>query len=146
MNNGHTVSGALAYGVMGPPHFAGMSHHDVNDHHGYMDAANHSAIAHGVNLDLEDDSVDADKGNYIQHNDRYEMNNRPVPREAVQKFVMPEGFVADYVPSWSKNRSIIFDYGVKATNTQTGKTIWFCLASPQCEMKSAKGVGIAIKG
>lgn len=146
MNNGHVVAANLGYGVMGPPHFATMSHQDVQDHNAYMDAANNSAIAHGVNLDLEEDSMDTDKGNYMQHSDRYDMGSRPGPREAIQKFVMPEGFVADYVPSWSKNRSIIFDFGVKATNTQTGKTVWFCLASPQCEMKSAKGVGIAIKG
>lgn len=56
------------------------------------------------------------------------------------------GYVADFVPPWSKNRSIIFDCGVKATATSTGKCVWFCLCSSQCQNKSAKGVGIAIKG
>lgn len=142
MNNGHNINNNLNYGVMGPPHF---THQEVPDLNPYIDAANNSAIAHGVNLDLEEDSMDAEKGNYIQHNESFDMN-RSGPREAIQKFVMPDGFAADYVPSWSKNRSIIFDCGVKATSIQTGKTIWFCLASPQCELKSAKGVGIAIKG
>ena len=92
---------------------------------------------------MEDGDIDDERKIYDPHGE-YEMNRNAT--EAIQNFVMPEGFVADYVPSWSKNRSIIFDCGVKATSAQSGKTIWFCLCSPQCQQKSAKGIGIAIKG
>lgn len=143
MNNGHNPSG-MSYNIMGPPPFAGMHHEmqDPRDHQPLIDAANNSAIAMGMNLDIDDDM---DEKGYSQHHDSYDAG-RPNASEAIQNFVMPEGYTADYVPSWSKNRSIIFDCGVKATSTQTGKTIWFCLSSPQCQVKSSKGVGIAIKG
>ncbi|KAJ1435575.1 hypothetical protein B484DRAFT_446025 [Ochromonadaceae sp. CCMP2298] len=70
-------------------------------------------------------------------------------REALQpllaSFQMPEGFTRDIAPTWTPHRSVIFDYGVKCTQ-ESGRVVWLCMASSQCCQKSARGVGIAIKG
>lgn len=138
----------MPFGAMMDQQNAGrdLQHQQHLQQHQQLDVANSSAIAMSMNLDLDedDDSEDEDKrtsgaqGNFEQ--------NRANAAEAIQNFAMPEGFVSDFVPSWTKNRSIIFDCGVKATHTASGKTLWFCLCSPQCQVKSSKGVGIAIKG
>lgn len=54
-------------------------------------------------------------------------------RAAVVAFVPPPGFV-DF-PKPTKNslqRSIIYYFGRRVQSTVTGKSKWFCLASPQC--------------
>lgn len=148
-NNYHMMPMGMPFNVMmdqqgGPSRE--LQHQHQHLQHQQQDAVNNSAIAMSMNLDLDedDDSEDGDKraggipGNFEQ--------NRANAAEAIQNFVMPEGFVADFVPSWTKNRSIIFDCGVKATHSASSKTLWFCLCSAQCQVKSSKGVGIAIKG
>lgn len=114
--------------------------------HQHLDAANNSAMNMNMGLDLdEDEESDEDVKRVNMMNSSFE-ESRTSTSDAIRSFIMPEGFIADYVPNWTKNRSIIFDCGVKATQPSTGKTLWFCLCSTQCQIKSSKGVGIAIKG
>ena len=96
---------------------------------------------------MNGDTEDEDDGRGAEPSANGQDANRPnVATDAIQNFVVPEGYIADFVPGWSKNRSIIFDYGIKATATATGKVVWFCLCSSMCQTKSSKGIGIAIKG
>lgn len=114
--------------------------------HQQHDTSNNSAIAMSMNLDLDEDEDSEDDDKRVSGNQGNFETGRANATEAIQNFIMPEGFVPDFVPSWTKNRSVIFDCGVKATHSATGKTLWFCLCSAQCQVKSSKGVGIAIKG
>jgi len=107
---------------------------------------NNSAIGMNMGLDLDEDGDSEDDGKGVNMMNSSFEDSRLSTADAIQNFIVPEGFVADYVPNWTKNRSVIFDCGVKATQPSTGKTLWFCLCSPQCQGKSSKGIGIAIKG
>lgn len=140
MINGSSAPSGVNYHNMAPVSFAGMVHHHPEHH--VPEPANNSALGMGLELD-DDDSEDEEKKGYDQGS--FELA-RPNASEAIQNFVMPDGYAADFVPPWSKNRSIIFDCGIKATSTASGKCVWFCLCSIQCQLKSSKGVGIAIKG
>lgn len=98
-----------------------------------------------MGLDMDEDGDSEDEVKRVNMLTSTFEEGRLSTSDAIQNFIMPEGYVADYVPNWTKNRSIIFDCGVKATHN-TGKTVWFCLCSAQCQNKSSKGLGIAIKG
>jgi hypothetical protein len=101
--------------------------------------------SHGHMSDLHRAAEDANEA-YNNSNEDFEIEQPKSVVDAMQSFTLPEGFVADFVPPPSKNRSIIFDFGVKVTHISSNRTIWLCLCSQTCQSKAAKGIGISIKG
>jgi hypothetical protein len=119
--------------------YEGSTHHSEAKYNVTEDGS------HGHMSDLHRAAEDANES-YNNSNEDFEIEQPKSVVDAMRSFTLPEGFVADFVPPPSKNRSIIFDFGVKVTHISSNRTIWLCLCSQTCQSKAAKGIGISIKG